>query len=36
MFWNTAEIQLWCTLFLVNPLAEKKVFNSVKRERECE
>lgn len=36
MFWNTAEIQLQCTLFLVKPPGEKKVFNSVKRERECE
>lgn len=36
MFWNTAEIRLRCTRFLVNPLAENKVFNSVKRERECE
>lgn len=36
MFWNTAEIRLRCTLFLVNPLREKEGLNSVKRERECE
>lgn len=32
MFWNTAEIQLQCTLFLVNPL-EKKCL-TVLREKE--
>lgn len=33
MFWNTAEIQLQCTLFLVNPLEKRKCL-TVLREKE--
>lgn len=33
MFWNTAEIQLQCTLFLINPLEKRKCL-TVLREKE--